>query len=352
MKKRQKAAGKIPKQNHETVQEAATEQSIAVEQKAAIKQSKAAEQKAVTKQSKAAEQKTATEQGKSAEQKTASKQESAEKPKPRMKYKDTIFRMLFNNKENLLSLYNAVNGTAYMDADSLEITTLENAVYTNYKNDVSFVFDFELMLYEHQSTVNPNMPLRDLSYVTTILQGITREENLYGSELVRIPVPRFVIFYNGMGRQPVKQTLRLSDAFIKKQELPELELLVTVYNINWGYNQELMKACCLLGEYAQYVDQVRKFAETMPFEEAVEKAVDYCIKNGILADFLSKNRTEAIAVSIFEYDEEKHMKSERETAYRKGIECGRKHGIEQGIQALIEMSAEFGGSKKFPEPGA
>ena len=262
MKKRQKAAGKIPKQNHEAVWEAATEQSAAAEQKAAIKQSK------------------------SAEQKTASKQESAEKPKPRMKYKDTIFRMLFNNKENLLSLYNAVNGTAYMDADSLEITTLENAVYTNYKNDVSFVFDFELMLYEHQSTVNPNMPLRDLSYVTTILQGITREENLYGSELVKIPAPGFVIFYNGIDLQPVKQILRLSDAFLKKQEL---ELLVTVYNINWGCNRELMKACCLLEKYAQYVDQVRKFAEMMPFEEAVEKA---------------ENREEAIAVSSREYKEE------------------------------------------------
>ena len=84
------------------------------------------------------------------------------------KYKDTIFRMLFKEKENLLSLYNAVNGTSYVDTDGLEITTLQDAVYMNYKNDVSFVFDFELNLYEHQSTVNPNMPLRDLIYVTTV----------------------------------------------------------------------------------------------------------------------------------------------------------------------------------------
>lgn len=266
------------------------------------------------------------------------KQKIVEKPKPRVQYKDTVFRMLFNDKENLLSLYNAVNKSAYTDVDNLKITTLENAVYTNYKNDVSFVFGFELMLYEHQSTVNPNMPLRDLIYVTTVLQGMTSEENLYGSKLVRIPAPRFVVFYNGMDGQPVQQTLRLSDAFLKKQEQPEIELLVTVYNINWGYNRDLMKACRLLEEYAQFVDKVRQFAIQMPFAEAVEKAVDYCIKNGILADFLSKNRAEAIAVSIFEYDEEKHMKSERETAYRKGIE--------QGIQALIEMSMEFGGGKQ------
>lgn len=105
--------------------------------------------------------------------------------------------MLFNEKENLLSLYNAVNRSSYTEVDDLQITTLENAVYTNYKNDVSFVFGFELMLYEHQSTVNPNMPLRDLIYVTNILQGLTIEENLYGSELIRLPSPKFVVFYNG-----------------------------------------------------------------------------------------------------------------------------------------------------------
>ncbi len=265
-------------------------------------------------------------------------------PNAQLRYKDTVFRMLFKEKENLLSLYNAVNGTAYTEVDKLEITTLENAVYTNYKNDVSFVFGFELMLYEHQSTVNPNMPLRDLFYVTNILRGLTTEENLYGSELIRLPYPKFVVFYNGTDFQPVKQVLRLSDSFLKKQEQPELELLVTVYNINWGYNKELMKACSLLAEYAQYVNQVRQFAEDMPFGEAVEKAVDYCIKHGILADFLSKNRAEAIAVSIFEYDEEKHLKQEREAAYRKGKNEGREEG-ELRLLELMQILTNAGRSE-------
>lgn len=249
------------------------------------------------------------------------------------RYKDTVFRMLFNKKENLLSLYNAVNRSSYTEVDDLEITTLENAVYTNYKNDVSFVFGFELMLYEHQSTVNPNMPLRDLIYVTNILQGLTTEENLYGSELIRLPSPKFVVFYNGTNFQPTQQILRLSDAFLQKQELPELELSVTIYNINWGYNQELMAACRLLAEYAQYVNQVRLFAEEMPFADAVENAVDYCIGHDILADFLTKNRAEAIAVSIFEYDEEKHLNQEREAAYRKGKHEGHEAGLEEGREA-------------------
>lgn len=257
-------------------------------------------------------------------------------------YKDTMFRMLFKEKENLLSLYNAVNKTSYTEVDDLKITTLENAVYMNYKNDVSFVFNFELMLYEHQSTVNPNMPLRNLIYVTKVLQGLTKEENLYGSRLIRLPAPRFVIFYNGRDVQPKQQVMKLSDAFIKKQEEPELEVTVKAYNINWGYNRELMESCVLLKEYAQYVEEVRKLAKRMPYEEAVEQAVDYCIRNDILAEFLSKNRAEAVAVSIFEYNEEQHLKSEREEWLEKGIE----QGIEQGIKSLIETSMELGSTKQ------
>ncbi len=135
--------------------------------------------------------------------------------------KDTIFRMLFREKENLLSLYNALNNTSYEYMDALEITTLENAIYMNYKNDISFVFNFELMLYEHQSTVNHNMPLSDLIYVTRLLQVMIRDDDLYGSTLIRIPAPRFVVFYNGTNRQPERQTLRLSNAYEKNEE-PEL----------------------------------------------------------------------------------------------------------------------------------
>ncbi len=258
------------------------------------------------------------------------------------RYKDTIFRMIFRNKENLLSLYNALNETAYTDVKNLEITTPENAVYMNYKNDISFVFDFELLLYEHQSTCNPNMPLRDLFYVSRVLQNRVRNENLYSKSLIKIPAPRFVVFYNGTDFQPEQQILYLSDSFEKKQDEPSLELSVTVYNINLGYNQKLLEACCLLKEYAQYVAQVRSYAETIPLTEAVEKAVNDCIKNDILSDFLIKNRAEAIAVSIFEYDEEKHMKSERkewrEIGYKEELEEGRKTSNEtlQLLKSLID----------------
>ncbi len=248
-------------------------------------------------------------------------------------YKDTVFRMLFKEKENLLSLYNALNDTAYTNVNDLEITTLENAVYMNYKNDVSFVFDFELLLYEHQSTFNPNMPLRDLLYVNRVIQNRIKDENLYSKSIIRIPAPRFVVFYNGTDFQPEQQVLRLSDAFEKKQESPSLELTVVVYNINFGHNPELLDACRLLKEYAQYVAQVRIYAKETDFPEAVERAVEHCIRNGILSDFLSKNRAEVIAVSIFEYDEEKHMKSERE----EWREIGRAEGLKTGLDNLSQL---------------
>lgn len=248
-------------------------------------------------------------------------------------FKDTVFRMLFKEKKNLLNLYNALNRTTYTNTDDLEITTLENAVYMNYKNDISFVFDFELMLYEHQSTYNPNMPLRDLLYVSSVLHNRVKNENLYSKKLIKIPTPQFVVFYNGVDSQPEQQILRLSDAFEKRQERPALELAVLVYNISLGHNQELLDTCCLLKEYAQYVEQVRTFAKEMSFPEAVEQAVEHCIRNGILSDFLSENRAEAIAVSIFEYDEEKHIQSER----KEWREIGREEGENKVLQLMQKL---------------
>ena len=254
-------------------------------------------------------------------------------------YKDTVFRMLFQDRKNLLSLYNAVNGTVYEDVDGLVITTLQDAVYMNYKNDVSFVFDFTLSIYEHQSTVNQNMPLRDLIYVSKVLQGQMKDQDIYSSRQIKLPTPKFVVFYNGTDEQPEKQTLRLSDAYEKQLEEVELELTVTVYNINYGHNQKLLEACQTLKEYAQYVAAVREYAKEMPLAEAVESAVDSCIRQGILADFLRKNRAEAIEMSIFEYDEEKHLKSEREI----WITEGKQLGI---ASEIVSMGLECGLSKE------
>lgn len=242
-------------------------------------------------------------------------------------YKDTVFRMLFKEKPALLSLYNALNHSQYTNTEDLEITTLENAVYTNMKNDISFVFDFCLSLYEHQSTWNPNMPLRDLLYIAKLLENMTKDQDLYSSKPVKIPTPRFVVFYNGTGQQPDRQMLRLSDVCEQKIKRPELELNVTMYNINYGHNIELMEACKTLNEYAQYVYKVRRFLETMPLNSAVERAVDESIKEGILRDFLRKNKAEVIGMSIFEYNEELHIKNERAIAMEEGLKQGQQKNL-------------------------
>lgn len=252
-------------------------------------------------------------------------------------YKDTLFRMLFKEKDNLLSLYNALNSTSYTDESKLEITTLENALFMNYKNDVSFVFDFELMLYEHQSTINPNMPFRDLIYVTKILQGRVIEKTMYSSAPIKIPAPRFIVFYNGTASHPDIQTLKLSTLYEKEQTPPDLELTVTVYNINYGKNQELMKCCRVLKDYSRFVDQVRKYMKTLTIHEAVEAAVAYSIKHNILRSFLMKNKAEVVDVCIFEYNEEIHLKNVKQEGIEEGIKIGKSQGIEIGEKRLAEL---------------
>ena len=149
---------------------------------------------------------------------------------------------------------------------------------------------------------------------------MTIGKELYGPKLIELPAPRFVVFYNGTKKQPERKTLRLSDAYMKKQEQPELELTVTVYNINWGHNPQLLEACQLLKEYAQFVNQVRvyMYEEGLSVAEAAEKAIVYCIGHDILRDFLLKNRMEATEVCIFEYNEKEHMENEREYGRKEG----------------------------------
>ena len=245
-------------------------------------------------------------------------------------YKDTLFRLLFNDRKNLLSLYNAVNHTNYTNVEDLEINTLENAIYLKVKNDVSFVFNFYLNLYEHQASLNPNMPLRDLFYVSDLLQAITAEENIYSSSLITIPTPRFVVFFNGDDDMPEKMVLRLSDSFSHWEEEPELELKVVVYNINKGMNQDLLESCQTLKEYAQFVQMFRENLRQYEKETAAKVTIDTCIKENILSDFFRKHQAEAMAMCLYEYDEEKHMEMERREHYERGLADGIAQGERVG----------------------
>ena len=207
-------------------------------------------------------------------------------------YKSTSFAMLFGDRERLVRLYNAISGKNYQDPEALEINTLENAIYMGMKNDLSFLIDDKLSLYEHQSTVNPNMPLRFLFYISDLYSCMTTEENFYGRKALSIPIPCFVIFYNGAEPQPDRKILRLSDLYTVRMKETQLELTAVLLNINRNHNRELMEACRDLKDYAEYVDRVRKYARELPLSEAVERAITECIRKGILKEFLEKNRAE------------------------------------------------------------
>ena len=254
-------------------------------------------------------------------------------PNAARNYKDRIFRMVFREKKALLALYNAMNETDYENEDDLKVTTLESALYLEMKNDVSFVLYDELLLYEHQSTKNPNLPLRNLFYVSDVYSELTKDLFLYGSVPVQIPEPKFVVFYNGLENMQEREVLKLSSLYAKKAEHISLELETLVLNVNVGYNKILMERCRQLSDYAQFVSEVRKrLSKKIPLSEAVNEAVEDCIQRGILAEFLSKNRAEVIKVSIYEYDEEKVKRMFKEECMKLGMEQGKQIGIEQGIE--------------------
>ena len=257
-------------------------------------------------------------------------------PVANRKFKDTVFRMLFSDKEALLSLYNAVNNSHYTDSDALEIVTLENAIYMGMKNDLAFILDMNLYLYEHQSTMNPNIPLRDLFYISAEYQKLVDKKSLYSSALQKIPNPHFIVFYNGSTPIDDCYTSRLSDAFYHTTDNPSLELIVTTFNVNAGHNTKLMSHCQILKEYSIYVAKVRSFAEQMPLDDAVQKAVTECIQENILADFLRKNQAEVIAMSIFEYDKVEEEKKLRKAEFDAGVEQGFKQASTDTALRLLK----------------
>ena len=269
-------------------------------------------------------------------------------PATNRNYKDTIFRMLFSDRKNLLSLYNAVNQSNYNNPDDLEIVTLENAIYMGMKNDLAFIMDTNLYLYEHQSTYNPNMPLRDLFYIAGEYQKLVDHRSLYSSSIQKIPAPNFLVFYNGTERKEDSWVSYLSESYENLTGEPNLELKVLTLNINEGHNSQLLEQCQILREYAQYVAKVREYARTTELNTAVEQAVNDCIQNGILAEFLRKHKSEVIAMSIFEYDKEeeekKLRKAEYEAGYNTGYDTGYGSGYDIGKKEIVRQMFNAGES--------
>lgn len=258
-------------------------------------------------------------------------------------YKDRVFRLLCNDKKRLLEIYNALNNTKYTDDTDLTINTLENAIFIKMKNDISFIIDCNLCLYEHQSTYCPNMPLRGFLYFADLYKKLLQGVDLSAGRQIKIPTPHYIVFYNGTEKEEEEFTQQLSDAFEDDGE-GCIQLTVRTINVNLGHNKELMEKCSPLYGYACFVDIVRQNLKNMGMQEAVEKAVDECIEKNILKDFLTEQKSEVIAMSLYEYNEEYVRKTffeeGMETGYQEGKEEGIKEGIKEGKAETLIKSVE------------
>lgn len=263
--------------------------------------------------------------------------------KARRNVKDKLFRVLFEkDREALLQLYNALNGTDYRDASQLEIVTIESAVYVVMKNDLAFVLAGTLNMYEHQSTYSSNLPVRFLIYLAQEYQVLIEraEKSLYGSAQITLPTPQCVVFYNGIKEMPEEQILNLSDAFENRGVKADVELTVRMLNINHGHNRLLMEKCRMLKEYAEFVAVTREYMyKRKKMNEALAAAVDYCIEHGILEQFLRKNRAEVLGMLLEEFDVEKYERTIRGE--------GRDEERERGIQIIVEVLHDAGHDRDF-----
>ena len=277
----------------------------------------------------------------------------------RRNHKDRLFVKLFgdpDNKENLLSLYNALNDRSYDDPNELEINTIEDVIYMGRKNDVSCIIDAHMNLFEHQSTYNPNMPLRGFIYIAKLYEKYIEqyELNIYSEKLEKIPTPKYFVLYNGTRDMPERMELKLSDAFMHPDESSGIEFTAIMININYGMNKELMAACSTLEEYAIFIDRVRRYADlsmsAAEMEKAVDRAVNECIKEGVLFDFLTAHKAEVKGMILTDYDEEKTMamfkREYRQDGYSKGMQDGFREGEQIGYSKGEQVGYNKGEQEK------
>ena len=258
-------------------------------------------------------------------------------------YKSSLFADLFSDAKRGLSIFNALMGTDYSNPDELEIATLKDAVFMKRKNDVALLVEMRLLMLEHQSTINPNMPLRGLQYYGDSMDGYIEKKqlNIYGKKRIKIPAPFYYVLYNGREDAPDREDLRLSDSFECKTE--GYEWTASFININTNHNRELMEKCPELKGYAQLVEYIREhIAQGMEKEEAVDTAVARCIEEGYLVDYLRQHIGEARGMLLSGFNQEIYEKGLREEGWEAGIEEGRKFGIEEGRKSGIEEGRKSG----------
>ena len=260
-----------------------------------------------------------------------------------VKYKDNVFCMLYREKENLLDLYNALRGSNYTNVDDLQVTTLNGGSYMKYKNDASFVLNMSLYMFEQQSSKNENMPLRFLHYLSDVYREMFSNDVLHRRSMIKIPVPHFVTFYNGLEKWiEEEEEIKLSDMYEIPVDNPQLELKVQVININ--KDVDILSKCETLRGYMTFVNKTRckTQVERKDVKQAVLEAIDECMEENILVDFFEKHREEVVEVSIYDYDEEKVRKTLADEAREEGVAEG------ETLTKIIQIIKKVKKSKSLP----
>ena len=256
--------------------------------------------------------------------------------KTKRTYKDSLFRDIFSNATRLVEIYAALEDER-AEADDIRITTLAETFFDSEKNDVSFIVgERHIILLEHQSTVNENMPLRILWYIAELYRQYVDPKLPYRAKRIALPAPKFYVFYNGRATMPQRWQLRLSDAFGAQEGA--LELLVEVLNINKGAGHKILDTCAPLKAYSVFVAHVRACVHAGDtLAQAVPAAMRYCIAHDCLAEyFMEKQEKEVFDMVNFQWDEELARQVRAEEAWEEGLQEGRAQGLAQGREQGLE----------------
>ena len=259
-------------------------------------------------------------------------------------YKDTVFVTVFKKKKCLIELYNAIFDTNYDENTPLDIVTIKDVLFRTLKNDVAFILGGHfVVLVEHQSTLNDNLPLRDLLYVSTLFKRMIDSKRLYRKKALMIPRPEFIVLYNGTADIPEYQELRLSDAYLgelREGEEDALQLVVKVYNINSKKNAEILKKCETLKQYSRFVDIMRSYQKTDQLtNEKMVEIMERCQRDGILTDFFREYGTELIEMLFKELTREEDLEISRLDGYDAGLKEGEKSGFTKGEECGEQKAA-------------
>ena len=256
-------------------------------------------------------------------------------------YKDRLFNFLFGREERkewTLNLYNAVRGSTYTNKDDVQINTIENVLYLSMHNDISFLIKGELNLYEQQSSYNPNMPLRMLQYTSMLYEKYISRSQLdkYSSHLIKLPVPKLVVFYIGETEMPDETILSLRDSFPDNAD-PDIDVRVRMININPKHSAALLKACRPLSEYSWFIDRIRENRKAMSLHDAIDEAINSVPEDFLIRDLLLENRSEVSDMLETEFNEEEVLKIVALNAEKRGEKRGEKKGKKLGEKQLTNL---------------